>query len=290
MAEKQKELGGQKLSTPAKIIIVLFAVIMALSMMLPMFASVFAKDSQSEKTEQAETTSEDAATDKTATDEAATDKEAKDAEAEKKESDVPDNEQLKNLADTYTERVERYQARLDEDPDNLAALLNLGQAYMSWGYSANYSSTTDEEKAYSKGLLDKATAAFDSYLKLNDATAVKVDRALITYYGGDTDKAVSDLEALSKEQPDSALVWANLAMLYESSGNTDKASETYQKAIDCDPNDEYGAKSYANQRLISLNKKLSSPADAGEASVDNIETNKESGLTSTLNSSVGLDL
>lgn len=290
MADKpKKELGGARnLSTGVKVGIVIIAVIMALGMMLPSLSSIFASgsskaDEQSESSEQTdEQTSEstdEGADDQNADDESKDDKEKEDD----KLKDVPDNESLKSLATTNLETIEPYQKRLKEDKNDLAALLNMGKTYMSWGYSAKYSSTTDEEQEYSKGLLEQAMKYYDRYLKLNDSDAVRVDRALCEFYAGDTEEAINALEKLSKKKADYPLVWANLGMLYEQQGETEKANEAYKKAIETDQKDEYGAKTYANQRLISLNATLSSPADAGDAGSDKVSTsNNETGLTSTL--------
>ena len=122
--------------------------------------------------------------------------EKKAGEQKKEAQKVPDNETLKNLAETNAENVEKYSKRREEDENNLAALLHLGETYMNSGYSAMNGSTTDEEKEYSKGLLSKATEYFDRYLKLNDSVTVKIDRTLVEYYAGDTDKAVADLKKI----------------------------------------------------------------------------------------------
>lgn len=308
---KKKELGGREnMSTSTKVIIAIFAVIMAVSMMMPSLAQIFASGSAAE--EQAEETpADEQATDESTADEQSDDasgdkaedaeaeskddesKDAKDAESKDAEEDdalkgVPDNESLKSLAEQNAPKAKKFEDRLKEDPDNLAALLNLGSLYMNWGYSATYSATTDEETAYAKDLVKKAVDCFDKYLKLNDDNAVKVNKALCEFYAGDAEAAVKALEKITADVPDYPLAWANLGMLYEQSYDTEKASEAYKKAVETDPNDEYGAKTYANQRIIALNSKVSSPGDAGDASADDISTKPESGLTSTLANDSGV--
>ncbi|MDO4537681.1 MAG: tetratricopeptide repeat protein [Coriobacteriales bacterium] len=287
MAQKQKELGGNNMSTGTKVVIIVFAVVMALSMMLPTLASVVASNNAAEEAAKEEETSESASgtADSTSGETASTS-----GEVASEEAAVPDNESLKSLATQYEEQLAVYKERLAKDGSNLAALLNLGQNYMNWGYSAYYSSTTDEEKAYSKGLIDKAVSYFDKYLAINDSDAVKVDRAMCSYYAGDTDAAVAAIEQITKDNPSSPLAWANLGVLYENKGDSEKATEAYKKAIEADPNDEYGAKSYANQRLISLNSTVSSPADAGAAGADSLQssTPTSTGLSQTLSNDAGV--
>lgn len=289
MANKpKKELDGRSnMSTGTKVVIGVFAVVMALSMMLPSLTSIFAQHDTGEQESQEQT-------DETAKDENKDGEKSDEKKDEKKEADefakVPNNEQLKTLAEDNKKEIEPLEKRLKEDPKNLATLLNLANKYMNWGYSAKYSSTTDEEKEYSKKILEKAVSYFDSYLKLNDSKAAQVDRALCQYYMDDTDEAIASLEKIAKDNPDYPLVWANLGMLYEQQMETDKANDAYKKAIETDENNEYGAKSYANSRLIALNSKVTSPSDAGDAGADKLKSSPESGLTSTLNNKTGLSL
>lgn len=301
MASKpKKELDSRSnMSTGTKVVIGVFAAIMALSMMLPSLTSIFARnDAAKESTEQQDESADQKSDDQKSEDEKSDEAkdeskdEDKDKDAKKDDgiSNVPDNESLKSLADNNKEKVESLTKRYEEDPKNLATLLNLANTYMNWGYSAKSSSSTDEEKEYSKGLLEKAVSYYDSYLDLRDSNAAKVDRALCQYYMDNTDKAIESLETIAKDNPDYALVWANLGMLYEQQGESEKASDAYKKAVETDPNDEYGAKSYGNSRLIALNSKVESPSDAGDAGADKLSTKTESGLTSTLNKSTGLNL
>ncbi|MDO4796960.1 MAG: tetratricopeptide repeat protein [Coriobacteriales bacterium] len=295
MASKpKKELDSRSnMSTGTKVVIGVFAVIMALSMMLPSLTSIFAhNEAEQEETEQQEETADQATDeqDKEKKDEGTDEDKDKDEKKNDGLDNVPDNESLKSLADDNKDKVEKLTKRYEEDPKNLATLLNLANTYMNWGYSAKQSSSTDEEKEYSQGLLKNAVSYFDSYLELHDSNAAKVDRALCQYYMDDSDDAIESLEKLAKDNPDYPLVWANLGMLYEQQGESEKASDAYKKAVETDPNDEYGAKSYGNSRLIALNSKVSSPSDAGDAGADKLSKETESGLTSTLSNSTGLNL
>ncbi len=275
---KEKELGGaRKMSRGTKIVIGVFAVIMALSMMLPSLSAIFAGDSAKEEAaEQSEGSSDEA--------EKKDEKDQKESKDEKVvgEDGIPDNESLKSLAETNVEKVKKYKARLDEDENNLAALLNLGQVYMEWGYSAKNSASTDKETAYTKDLLNAGIEYFDRYLKLNDSATVKIDRALAQYYAGDTEDAIKALEKVTEEYPENPLAQAQLGYLYESQYNTEKASDAYRKAAELDEDERYGVKSYANGRLISLNSKVDSIGDAGDASIESSSDEGQSELLEKL--------
>lgn len=266
---KKKELGGARnMRTSTKVIIGIFAVIMALSMMLPSLAPIFAQRSSSADSTQEESNSQSSSEASEKTEEGKKEgdakEEGKDEEADPK---VPDNESLKSLEKTNKEKVDKLKKRLEEDPNNLAALLNLGEAYMNWGYSANSSSTKDEEKEYSKALLNKAMSYYDRYLKLNDSVTVKINRALTQYYAGETDQAIAALKKICEENPQNALAQAQLGYLYESQYDTKNATAAYTKAAELDSDDTYGIKTYANQRLIALNSKVSSVGDPGDAGI-----------------------
>ncbi|MBR3157588.1 MAG: tetratricopeptide repeat protein [Atopobiaceae bacterium] len=277
---KEKELGGaRKMSRGTKIVIGVFAVIMALSMMLPSLSAIFAGGSAEEGTEQA-----DAAAD-TQEDAEAKDKEDKSKAEDEKvvgEENIPENDSFKSLAETNVEKVKKFKKRLDADENNLAALLNLGQIYMEWGYSAHNSASTDEETTYAKNLLNTAIEYFDRYLKLNDSATVKIDRALSQYYAGDSDAAIKALQKVSEEYPENPLCQAQLGYLYESQSDVEKASAAYRKAAELDEDERYGVKSYANQRLISLNSKVDSIGDAGDASIESSSDEGQSELLEKL--------
>ena len=168
---------------------------------------------------------------------------------------MPENETLKSLADQNKEEVEKYQKRLEQNPDNMAATLHLGQTYMNWGYSAMSSSSTDEEKEYSKALINKAIGYYDTYLKNNpDSLAALVQRTLCDYYMGNTEQSINKLKEMTQKNPDFALGWAYLGILSEQSYDMQTALDAYQKAVDTDPNNEYGVKSYSEQRIKSINE------------------------------------
>lgn len=313
MANKpQKELGGTRnMSLGTKIVVGIFAVIMALSMMLPSLIPIFGGAGEQEEqadveeaTEEAaetEATEEDAGGEATeedaeaegsegenaegsegeATEEGSEDKDADAEDAESADADedaVPDNESLKSLAEQYKDEVAKYEERLAKDPKNLAALLNLGQNYMNWGYSALYSSSTDDEKAYSNDLINKAQGYFESYQKLNASDAVTVQQALCEYYLGNTDAAIDAMKKLSEDKPDYPLAWANLGLFYEWQYNYDEATKAYLKAVEIDPDDEYGAKTYAEQRMASINSSRSSFEDLTNESVIGTNATPQEGL------------
>jgi tetratricopeptide (TPR) repeat protein len=305
MANKpQKELGGpRQMSKGTKIVIGVFAVIMALSMTLPSLAPIFANDSNDDTQEQeqeAQTEDKDEAAEGESTDDAESDEaadtdnasesgesttdEAKDEAA----SDVPDNETLKNLADENADEVKKFEDRLEKDPNNLAALLNLGQIYMNWGYSAQYSSTTDEERDYSKELLNKSVEYFDRYLAIEESDAVKVQRLSSLYYLGETQESLDAMKKITEENPDYPLAWAHLGLFYEWQYDQANALDAYKKAAETDPKDEYGVKSFADEHVKSINQSTSNFSDLTNEELLGTDSKPQAGLPGVIANESGI--
>lgn len=275
MAQQSTKKSGNKASNlgiGAKIVIVLFAALMAFSLMLPSLSALFGSSSSS--------TSTDSSTTESTTD----DSDSSDDSEEKS--------QVEQTDDKYSAIVSTLEEKYVSDSTNLATLLNLGKDYMTWGAYVRYYGSTDAETTHANELLDKAVKYYDEYLAQRDSSAVRVDKALCAYYQEDTTSALEQLKALSESAPDYGPAWANLGLLYEATGDTDSAKEAYAKAEEADPNDEYGAKTYAEQRLSSIESSESSDDEADTTSSSDSGTTASSsssqGLSDTLNELSGL--
>lgn len=282
-AKASGKANPSQMKTSTKVIVIVFAVIMAASMMLPSFVSIFANQAQG--TEDSSTSADSSSSDASSASDSSSADASADASSDASLEGVP--ESLQSTASKYAPTVSSLESKLSSDPNNLATLLNLAQDYMSWGYTSLSSSTTDEETTYSTGLLQKAVEYYDRYLALNDSSAAKVDRALCEFYAGSTEAAQADLEQVTVDDPGYGPAWANLGMLYEYAGDTDKATEAYQKAVDADPDDEYGAKSFANQRLIQI-KASSTSSSSSTSDSTSVPSTSEQGLSDTLSSKSGI--
>lgn len=267
------------LSTGAKVALTVFAVLMALSMMLPSLAAIVGNSGSSDSSSQADSQSADSGSD-----------------SSDSSSDSSDSTDAVTKADEkYQPLVSSLEQKLSSDSQNLATLLNLGKDYMAWGVTVRYSATTDDATSHANELLEKAVSYYDQYLGLKDSGAVRVDRALCKYYEGDTTAATSALEQLTQDMPDYGPAWANLGMLYESAGSTDQARQAYEKAQETDADDEYGAKTYATQRISSMDSASSSSSTTGSTGSASGSTGSTSstgvkGLSDTLANLSGTSL
>lgn len=249
---KAKRRPGE-LSRFQKAVIVLFVAVFALSTLASALASVFG------------TTSTD----------------------DSSSTDTSTEYTVEAMDERYSDLVADLEAQLEEDPDDAATLLALGRYYSSWGASVSSLATVDEETSHANELFDQAIGYYDQYLEIEDSNAARVDRALCLYYQGDTTAAISGLEEITVASPDYALAWANLGMLYEVEGSTDEAIAAYEQAVETDPDDEYGAKSYAEERLSALeedDEEETSDEETSDESADTTEDGADDASSSDLSS------
>ena len=240
-AKSAKPKDGMSLG--AKVALTVFAVLMALSMMLPSIAAIIGTSSSQDSSSQSQSADSGSSADSS---DSGSSSDSTDAVAQADEK--------------YQPLVDALQTKLSSDSQNLATLLNLGKDYMAWGVTVRYSGSTDASTSHANELLEKAISYYDQYLALKDSGAVRVDRALCQYYEEEASEATAALEQLTQDMPDYGPAWANLGMLYESAGNSDQAREAYQKAQEADADDEYGAKTYATQRISAMDSAASSSA------------------------------
>lgn len=272
----EANLAEERKAKLKKIAIGAFAVIMAIAMMVPSCAGIVSA-SRNNAQPAPETTTDEATSDTTETSntEASTD-----ATEEEAADDVNSATNVAAVDKSYAAELASLEEKLAADDKNLAALLNLGKLYMSWGYSASMYASSDEDQAHVTELFDTAIDYYDRYLKLHDSNAVKVDKALCQLYGGDTEAATASLKKLTTDMPDYGPAWANLGMVYEMQYQMDDAKAAYEKAIEVDAEDEEGAKSFASRRLAVINSgEIETDATAD---ITENETEKTPGLSDTL--------
>jgi len=203
-------------------VIVFFAILMVVSMLLPSFAQVFSSNSQERQAEEQT--------------------EAPSYGSDEEVSSSTSMTSVDGVFSAYADEISSLEDKLSGDPDNLAYLLNLGQAYMGAAYQASNYASTDQDATRISEAFDTAIGYFDQYLALQDSAAVKVDTA----------GAVSALEQVTTESPDYGPAWANLGLAYEVTGDTSKAKAAYKQAEEADPDDTYGSYTFAEQRLSQL--------------------------------------
>lgn len=270
-AKQQKADRKKRITT---VVVVIFGILMALSMMLPSFSAMFANRSAAN----ARGGEQEASANGSENSGSGTDSSA--------QGNVTS---LGDLDARYSKTVSDLEAKLANDPNNLVTILNLGNDYMNWGYSGTRLAHTDSDATHVVELFQKAIAYYDRYLALNDSNAVKINRALCQLYSGDTEGAKAALEKMTQDVPDYGPAWANLGLVYELTGDSGTATSMYEKAKEIDPNDEYGAKTFAERRIIYMKARAESEAAQNGAGQGETESaSGAAGLSEALNGVSGV--
>ncbi|WP_293820116.1 tetratricopeptide repeat protein [uncultured Parolsenella sp.] len=246
-AEKPKKTVKPGSRRPVVLVaVILCSIIMVGSILLPSLAAIVSgvNNSKQQARAAAETAAAEAETADAATTDAATTEAADTATAQ---STV-----LDNINSRYSGTVETLESKLSENPQDAATLINLANNYYQWAsYAMRYASSDDEQQQVTD-LLTKAEGYYDQYLALDDASTARASRAMCQFYLGDPTGALAALEELVSQDATFAPGWANLGLVYQALGNTDKATEAYNKALSSDPTNKYGLQSTVNSQLSSL--------------------------------------
>ena len=209
-----------------KIVIIIFAVILVLSLCLPFFSSCSATPS---------TTQDDSAQSDSST-EAST---------------------VAEIQTQYASLIESLEGKLADDPDNLTHLASLGNNYMDEGVDMKSASDAADNEETIAEVFSKAVGYYDDYLEAaaagdadaDSVSAVTVDRAVCLFYSGEEDQAIADLSSFLEETDDYVMGWYNLGAFYSQQGDNDQAKEAFNKVIELDPDNESGIVSYAQLQL-----------------------------------------
>jgi serine/threonine protein kinase/tetratricopeptide (TPR) repeat protein len=131
-----------------------------------------------------------------------------------------------------SEALKRYQDAVHADAEFALAYAKLGQTYSNLGYD-----TEAEQNSRHAVELSERLPAQERYM-------INASHARIA---NDTEKAIAAYEGLAKVSPDDSEINFELAGLYESSGDFDKARAHYKKVLEHDP--KYAAALLASGRV-----------------------------------------
>ncbi|MBU2602771.1 MAG: tetratricopeptide repeat protein [Actinobacteria bacterium] len=119
--------------------------------------------------------------------------------------------------------VAEAEAAYEADKTDLTAVLALGDAYLQ------------------ASRLDEATRVLNEALAIDAGNAdAKAGLAMVDFVNGDTAAAQSKLEAVIAESPDSQVALYDLAVVYFSTDQRDKAKDTWAKVVEVNPLSELG--------------------------------------------------
>ncbi len=231
-----------------KIVIIIFAVILVLSLCLPFFSSCSATPS---------TTQDDGAQSDSST-EAST---------------------VAEIQAQYASLIESLEGKLADDPDNLTHLASLGNNYMDEGVDMKSASDAADNEETIAEVFSKAVGYYDDYLEAaaagdadaDSVSAVTVDRAVCLFYSGEEDQAIADLSSFLEGTDDYVMGWYNLGAFYSQQGDNDQAKEAFNKVIELDPDNESGVVSYAQLQLAIIEASEEAAAEEETDDADGAE-------------------
>lgn len=251
-AEKPKKTVKPGSRRPVVLVaVILCSIIMVGSILLPSLAAIVSGVNNSKQ--QARAAAETAAADAETADAETADAATTDATTtEAADTATAQSTVLDNINSRYSGTVETLESKLSENPQDAATLINLANNYYQWASYAMRYASSDDEQQHVTDLLTKAEGYYDQYLALDDASTARASRAMCQFYLGDPTGAQAVLEELVSQDATFAPGWANLGLVYQALGNTDKATEAYNKALSSDPTNKYGLQSTVNSQLSSL--------------------------------------
>ena len=191
---------------------------------------------------------------------------------------------IEDVDNMYSGLASQYEDAVAKNPNDAAAVLNLGGAYSSWAQMGSFFVAGDETKqGHVNELYAKAIAAYDAFLESNESADVVVARAQARALSGDPATAATELEQLTSTVTDNAQAWLLLGSIYQTNGDNEKARATYEKAAAADPDDAAGVKTTAEERINAIdNPSTGTDADAAASG----ETGPEA-LSNALNDAAG---
>jgi tetratricopeptide (TPR) repeat protein len=151
----------------------------------------------------------------------------------------------------YAQTIKKYEDAILVDPNNYNNYELLGNMAMDWGINVQEGLMSPAPYTQ-KELFEKAIAAYTKRLALQPSPDVTVDRAIATFYNGDTVAAIALLEPYVVENAYFAPAWAWLGRFYEDNKQNDKARTAYEKALTCNP--AANVKTMVEAHLASLPK------------------------------------
>lgn len=152
----------------------------------------------------------------------------------------------------YQSTVAALTSSLQSEPESYTVLVSLGNAYFDW--ASVRQSSTEATAGADLPLWVSAKDAYTRAIAVDDSDlSVHTDLAIVTFYSGDTQGAITVAEAVLKEDPDFSPALFNLGVFYQASGDDAAALKMFQHYLEVDPNGESGGNpDYATQQVEAL--------------------------------------
>ncbi len=246
-------------STGMKVVIVLFAVILVVSMCVPFISSCTVTGSSADSSDSSDTSTSTATT------------------------------TVASVKQQYSSIISSLEDKLAADEDNTTAMASLGNNYMDMAAAMRSASDASDNSDEVEAAYAKAAEYYEQYLAKASSQAVTVDHAVCLFYGGSADEAVSELsEYVQGDGAEYAMAWYNLAIMHYTGDTPDYASavEEFNKAAELDSDGSAGINMYAQiyaqlaqSSLDAENEESDDSADADTTSETSTDADAASDAT-----------
>ncbi|MDA3936089.1 MAG: tetratricopeptide repeat protein [Actinomycetota bacterium] len=153
-------------------------------------------------------------------------------------SDTPDTTTsdgaLEYLSQQYTGTVDYYNQLLASEPTSYTVLLNQGYTYHDW--AAEVQQSTASASGADVSLWIAATSFYERALAVNAGDpGVRTDMAVAYFYGGDTARAIENVEIVMSSVPEFANAYFNAGVFYQAAGRDGDALRVLKRGVELDP-------------------------------------------------------
>ncbi len=137
---------------------------------------------------------------------------------------------IQQVDETFTKKTDELNEKIKIDPKNANLYDELGNDYLQWASYASVLPVEGQDTAATvNGLKHKALDAFNASLEISTTEAGVVGKALSLTMLNDPDQAETLLEGYLKDHPESTAAYQMLAQVFEVKGEKEKALEAYEK-------------------------------------------------------------
>ncbi len=170
--------------------------------------------------------------------------------------------------ETFQKQIDEINKSIEADPQNADLKADLGNVYLQWaGFTQYFPQDGVDLTALTNERVNKALEAFDASVQIKSTDSGVIGKSYALNMLQKTDEAISGLEAFVAENPESIAAYNALAQIYQSAGQSDKAVAAYEKMIELAPDTRQDIKDKA-QAAIDQIKGASSQASDSEKSED----------------------
>lgn len=163
---------------------------------------------------------------------------------------------IEDVDKRFEEQLDSVVKAAQDNPDDKGYQLSIPQFYMQWAAYASMFSQTDEDNQHTADLYAKASEAYDKVLAdHSDWSEAYVGKAACMYAQGNEEEAISYLEDYNKENPDDPQILFGLGNLKTSKDQRDEAKALYERVVEIAGEDNKQLAEAAQNRIDSINQK-----------------------------------